>query len=338
MDQGSNGYDPLGNPNDADTVDRLFKENTELWQGATDAAAKAPPDSPRLPPSHPGTAYNRLPPLELEQSHMPLTPQFVAERRSQLAFLDTDASLAGFLPYGVSIVPTHKKIEEHRAWLHSHGAYIYDEPRPGPITHGSTTTEGVRAEILAKGLLVKYSRRNTTTKAPQSRTDRRDPPSITRRWVYESYKQQVTQHDVELANYRQANPEFPPHPERPPHTGSPPRQPVFAQRGAESRPPSRRNSGRYDQQSSRGGGSSQSTMVEGPPSVRSSRRGSMSSDVTRGGGKTGEREEFTEQELSYTSAGLPRTRWSFIDQGSAYGFAKHRKSWYDRVEGHSTNE
>ena len=330
MNQGPSA-DPIGGPNDLKSIDELLKQNTELWIGAAPIPG-SPPSHPERPPSDPGTAYDRLPPLEPPRDRKPPTafvlsklrrPTFVVSRGSVPAYLQTDASLAVKLTCGESIVPTHEDPERDRSWLTAHHAHIYPQPQTGS-TSGPTEKSVIDAVLIERGLRIKYHRTDTAVSGfLASEPGALEQPAKSTRLVHESYQQLPTDHDYNLAAYRRRHPEREPRPLRQTTSGS-------RDGDGDGKGLNRKDSGTS--------GRTMRTAEESPPSAQSSRRGSIHSDVTEGGGIRGSRSQLIEQTIAYNAAHVPHRTWIETDKGRAYGFAGGPRFWTDRIEGGSMNE
>jgi hypothetical protein len=319
MNQGQS-QDPIGGANDEDTVFNLLQANTQRWMG--EGAAARPPSHPERPPSDPGTAYNRLPPLKPPRDSKPPTafvlsklrrPAFVVNRGSVPTYLQTDVSLAVKLTCGESIVPTHEDPERDRLWLTAHHAQFNPQPQTRS-TSGPTEKSVIDAVLIERGLRIMYHRTDTAVPASTaSEPGALEQPAKSIRLVHESYQQLSTDHDYQLADYRRRHPE---HELRQTTSGS-----------RDGKAPNRKDSG-----------TSGRTMRTAEESPQGSRRGSIHSDVTEGGGIRGDRSQLIEQTIAYDAADVPHRTWIETDKGRAYGFAGGPRFWTERIEGGSMNE
>ena len=320
MNQGSTS-DPFGGPIDPDSIGELLEENTKLRMNAAPISGP-PPDYPERPPSDPGTAYDRLSPPKPPRDTKPPTefvhpklrrPAFVVNRGSVPSFLQTNATLATWLTYGESIIPTHDNPETDRSWLTAHHAYIH--PQPQTRSTNGTKKSVIDAVLIERGLRIRYHRTDTAVPAfPASEPGALEEPARSTRLVQESYRQLATDHDHNLADYRRRHPE------------GELRQMTSGTRDGGA--PNRKYSGT----------SQREIANRSPSSARSSRRGSIDSDVTEGGGIHGYRRQFIEQTVAYDAADVPHRTWIETDKGRAYGFAGGLKLWNESIEGSSMNE
>lgn len=249
-------------------------------------------------------------------------PDFVAQRGKVPVFFESDDVYADRVTPGQSLIRTYEDPSLDLLWLKNKGARITDNTRANytqaDYIEGSAKTSVIDAFLEDRGLVVHYYRTDVALPPTlASSSGRPGEPARSTRRVRESYHQVETEHDQQLAEYRQRHPEgaF--------------RQTSSGSRDGDSKAPDRKDSA--------SSGHSRNHEEASPSSARSSRRGSIGSGVTDGGGIHGWRELYTKQTVNY-KAGVPYRTWDETDEGSVHGFAGGPVRWKEHIGGSSRNE